>query len=424
MHTVVIGAGLLGATTAYFLRRHGMEVTVFEGRTGPALGASYGNGGYLQATVPDPWNAPGVGKIFMAAWMASLKGRADDSPFVAKTAALPGLFSWGRQFMRHAKQETYLDHTVKNWHLAQYTLAVTEQIAESADLQYDASTRGGLILFRSDDSLTAYEQLARHMSSLGAEYERLNRDALFEREPSLAPLGDQLVGAIYYPKDRAGNSRKFCEGLIAATQNMGARVEYNQPVASLASTADGVRVILKSSEVMADAVVIAAGVTSRSLANKVGISLPIAPAKGYSISVPMSDWDVKPQHVMADMGVHAGINPMGDTLRVAGTAEFSGENLDVTRGRVSYLIDLLRALYPDRAKNIDHDAIDPWAGLRPLSADGLPIIGETPVRGVYINSGHGGLGWTQAAGSGKALADRIAGLEPELDLKPYSPSRF
>lgn len=424
MHTVVIGAGLLGASTAYFLLRHGIEVTLVEAQAGPALGASFGNGGYQQATVPDPWNAPGVGRLFWSAWKASLFGQADDSPFVVRTRALPGLIGWGRRFLKHAFQASYLDHTIKNWHLAQYTLEVTRQVADAEQISYAASDQGGLILFRSHDSLESYEQLARHLAERGARYERLDRDALYTQEPSLARLESRLVGAIYYPDDRSGDARAYCLGLVKALEANGAAIAYDEPVQDLSVLADGIRVQGKHLDVKADAVVIAAGSGSPLLARQLGIHLPITPAKGYSISVPMDDWELKPKHVMADMGVHAGVNPMGARLRVAGTAEFSGHSSEITQGRVRYLVDLLRALYPAEADRVDIADVEPWSGLRPLCADGLPIIGESPVPGVYLNTGHGGLGWTQALGSGKALADRIAGLAPDLDLSPYSYSRF
>lgn len=424
MHTVVIGAGLLGVCTAYCLQQHGLEVTVVEAESGPALGASYGNGGYQQATVPDPWNAPGIGKLFLTAWKASLSGKADESPFVARTRAIPGLLGWGRRFLRHANEATYLQHTVANWRLAQYTLQVTQAIAEAEHISYHASHAGGLILFRSEDSLSGYEALAKHVAELGSRYERLDREALFQREPTLAPLGRKLAGAIYYPNDHAGDARAYCVGLAEAAQARGARFEYGQAVTDLKPLSDGVQVQLGGSTIKADRVVICAGVGSTLLAKKLGIKIPIAPAKGYSISVPMKTWEVKPTHVMADMGVHAGVNPMGDTLRVAGTAEFSGHNYDISPGRVDYLIGLLRELYPEKADEVDPAEIQPWAGLRPLCADGLPLIGPTPVPHVLLNTGHGGLGWTQAAGSGKALADQIVGLEPDLDLSPFALSRF
>ncbi len=160
------------------------------------------------------------------------------------------------------------------------------------------------------------------------------------------------------------------------------------------------------------------------MAAQLGIRLPVAPAKGYSVSIPMADWSNPPRHIIADMGVHAGLNPMGDVLRVAGTAEFTGFHPGFSSARVEYMIDLVRAIFPTFAETIDAKQIDPWAGHRPLSADGIPMIGATGVDGVYVNTGHGGLGWTQAPGSSRALADLIAGVESGLDLSDYAVSRF
>ena len=177
-------------------------------------------------------------------------------------------------------------------------------------------------------------------------------------------------------------------------------------------------------EVRGDALIIAAGAYSGRLAATLGIKLPIAPAKGYSITVPLGDWPERPRHVIGDMGVHAGLNVLGDTLRVAGTADFCGFDTSVDPERIDYMTGLVQAVLPEFADAMDRSAIRPFAGLRPLSADGLPMIGATGVANVFVNTGHGGLGWTMAAGSAKALADKVRGRSPALDIEPYSPSRF
>lgn len=424
MHVAVIGAGLLGVTTAYFLRRHGLTVTVLESRAEPALGASYGNGGYCQTSAPDPWNAPGVLKLFWRAWFAAVCGHADRSAFAVRTSALPGLLGWGRCFLKHANIETFRTHLIKNRHLAEYTQTVVADLVEREALDFCRSTSGGLIIFRDHASMESYAEVARYVGEDGARYGILDRDALLEKEPALYDVGDQLVGAVFFPDDSAGNPRAFCRQLAAIAEGNGVEFRYGASVRSIESSRSGVQVATSRDVITADAGVIAAGSESGRLAAALGIRLPIAPAKGYSISVPMDGWSDRPRHVIADMGVHAGINPMGDVLRVAGTAEFAGFKSGITSERTDYLIGLVRAVFPRFAETIDGKRIDPWAGLRPLSADGIPMIGKTHVDGVYVNTGHGGLGWTQAPGSSKALADLIAGVEPEFDLSAFSASRF
>jgi D-amino-acid dehydrogenase len=424
MRVVVIGAGLLGVSSAYFLRQRGIDVTVVERENAPALGASYGNGGYLQSSLPDPWNAPGVLRIFSHAWLASIAGRGDESAFAVSTSALPGLGGWGLRFLRNANQRTFLDHLVKNQRLAKYTLTVLDELNEGESLDYAASDTGGLIIFRDEQSMAGYLGVADHAEKHGARFDALDRMALVSIEPSLGDVADKLVGAVHFADDRAGNSRAYCEQLASIAQTLGVAFRYGETTRRISKASSSVVVETDSDEIIADAVVVAAGAHSTQIAASIGIHLPVAPAKGYSISIPMRDWTNRPKHVIADMGVHAGINPMGDVLRVAGTAEFCGLRPGISERRTDYLIDLVRKIFPRFAATIDPSEIDPWGGHRPLSADGLPVIGASRVEGVYLNTGHGGLGWTQAAGSGKALADLIAGASGAFDLSDYSISRF
>ena len=424
MHVVVIGAGLAGVTAAYFLRQHGIDVTVLEKETGPALGASYANGGYLQTSAPEPWNMPGIVGVFAQAWLAALTGKADSSAFVTRTRALPALVGWGLKFLKYANAEDYLGQTVKNIQLTTYTRKVLDQLNGSESLSYSYRDCGAMFLHRTEESLQSYLTLAEHVGKAGERYEILDRDALLEKEPSLTDVGDQLVGAVFYPGDAAGNSREFCEQLSAVCSERGVVFRYDTPVARISPGNSGVVIRTPEDEVSADTLVIAAGAHSTGLAKSIGIRLPIAPAKGYSISIPLRNWKNRPRHVLGDMGVHAGVVPMGDILRVAGTAEFAGMREGISSERLDYLIGLTRQIFPKFAETINRDEIDPWGGLRPLSADGIPMIGPTKIDKVYVNTGHGGLGWSQAAGSGKAIADHIAGSEDRFDLSDFSPARF
>ena len=421
---VVIGAGVVGITTAYFLRRHGMDVTVLESNDLPARGASYGNGGYYQASLPDPWNAPGAIKMFMRAWWNSISGKANSSAFVAKTLALPGLMGWGLKFLSCSNERTFFSHMLKNRKLAQYSLAVVGELNAAEAINYNWSQNGALIVFRDEPSMQVYLGIAEVVREQGAIFESLDRDALLAQEPSLGEIRDELQGAVYFSEDQFGNSRAFCEQLSKIAADQGVEFNYGSGAEAITESDNCVRVRTPRGDVEAESVVIAAGANSKKLAKTVGIKLPIAPAKGYSLSVPMGDWENRPSHVIADMGTHAGVNPMGDTLRVAGTAEFSGMSEGISAKRAEYLVDLIRQMFPSFADTIDPAECDPWAGHRPLSADGIPMIGETPVKGVYLNTGHGGLGWTQAPGSAKALADQMAGVPAEFELGDYSIGRF
>ena len=424
MRVIVIGAGLAGITAAYFLRQHGIDVTVLEKEAGPGQGASYGNGGLLQTSAPEPWNMPGIFSVFAQAWIAGLTGKGEKSAFVTRTLALPGLVGWGLKFLQYANAEDYLGQTVKNMRLASYSRDVLNELNSSESLSYSHSNCGAMFLHRTEESMAGYMTLAEHVGGYGVRYEKLDRDALLAKEPSLTEIGDQLVGAIFYPDDGAGSSRDYCQQMSEICSGKGVEFSYDTQVNRISANSNGVAIQTAEVQVSADALVIAAGAHSPRLAKSIGVRLPIAPAKGYSISIPMRDWDNRPRHVLGDMGVHAGVNPIGEVLRVAGTAEFAGMREGISEERTDYLIGLARQIFPAFAETINRDEIDPWGGLRPLSADGLPMIGSTSVKNVFVNGGHGGLGWTQAAGSGKAIADHIAGVDHRFELSDFSPTRF
>ena len=423
MHVLVVGAGLQGICTAYFLAKQGAQVTVLERNSDLALEASGGNGGYLQAECPEVWNVPGIVRVLFGAWRAGLSEARDRSPMVVDTRALLGLIPWGVRFLRHSRASTHLHHTALNRELAQYSLRQMADLRATISISYSHMNCGGLFIFRDAEAIQAYTPLVNHLRERGALIELQGREELLAREPSLVPIADKLHGAIFYPRDESGDPAAFCRALATHAGSQGAEFRFNTEVKSLHSTAEGVRVRTDTGEVIGDFLVIAAGVASERLARLLGVRLPIAAAKGYSLTIPFGEFNARPSHVIADMGVHAGLNPMGNSLRVAGTAQFCGLDTSISPGRIAYLLSLVSEVLPEFARVLDRSNIAPFAGLRPLSADGLPMIGATKTRGVYVNSGHGGLGWTQAAGSARALVDTLVGREPEIDLRPFSPLR-
>lgn len=424
MRVAVIGSGLIGLCTAYELSVRGADVTVLDSASDVANGASYGNGGYLQSSLPDPWNAPGVSKMFINALMNSISGKGDRSAFAAPLSALPSMLRWGLQFLTYANERDFVAGLCANRDLAEYSSEAMKTLLEQQSVSFDQSEMGALIIFRNQEALGRYQNLATQHLSGNTRALTLDASQTIAIEPALGEIGGQLAGAIHLPDDRAGNSRLFCQEIARLIRDRGAQLMLGQSVQTITRSQDKLKIELPETQIAFDKVVIAAGIGSREIAAKIGMKLPIAPAKGYSLSVPMNLLDTAPAHTIVDMDIHAGVNPLGNVLRVAGTAEFCGLRPGVSADRTRYLVDLANQIFPHTTGKINGPQCDPWGGFRPLSVDGIPIIGETPTAGVFINAGHGGLGWTLAAGSGKALAQLICDEPADFDLQRFAADRF
>ena len=418
---LVIGAGVIGVSTAYFLRRNGIDVTVVESSRGPGQETSFANAGLLTSSLADPWNAPGIWR-HLVKWIGK-----EDAPILIRPSALPSLIGWGIQFLRSSSDESFINSFRKNVALSKYNLDVLHELQETAELRFDHTAHGTLRIFRDGEALEeAAGTAARYREAVGLHAKRLDRQGLLEIEPALAPIAAELVGAIHYPDDECGDARRYCEQLAGLAASEGVRFRFNTKVRALnrrrkqivaAEVHDG-------TALDADVFVIAAGSHSAALVAKLGLKLPIRPAKGYSISVPMADTVTRPTVPVIDDCLHAAIVPLGGRLRVAGTAELAGFDLSIRPGRIENLSRLLRAVYPSLGTAGDSTSVQPWAGLRPMSADGVPILGETPIANLVLNTGHGHLGWSMAAASGKLIADSLAGRQLQIPLQNYGLQRF
>jgi D-amino-acid dehydrogenase len=418
VHVVVIGSGLLGLSTAYFLRRHGADVTVLERCLGPGLETSFANGGLLTPSMPEPWNAPGV-------WRELLRPRrADESaPMILRWRALPSLASWGILFLKNSRRVSFDANTRKNALLASYSLEVLSQLRRDSPFDYRGAGGGTLRIFRDAASLNRAGDRARRLAEFGVRSRQMTAAEAVDIEPCLQDVLEHVLGAIHYPDDETGDAHQFCLGLAAEARSAGVQLKYDTCATGWKIHRDRVLAVqTRRGPVEADHFVLAAGSASTSLAGELGIKLPMRPVKGYSLTCPMPSHG--PSVAVIDDGMHAAVVPLGDRLRIAGTAEFVGFDRRISPARIDSLLELLRAIYPVIHARLDRTSATAWAGLRPMSADGVPILGATRLLNLSLNTGHGHLGWTMAAGSGRVLADWIVGQAPQINIGDYEVSRF
>ncbi len=414
---IVIGGGLAGLASAYALHEAGYGVRVLERREDVALETSFANGGILTPSMPDPWNAPGVHWQLLR-WL----GR-EDAPMLLRPAAIPGYLGWGLRFLAASAPRSYHASMQANYRLCAYSLERLRAWRTALGLEYAVGTLGTLEVYRNPASFEQAVAEVRSLAPLGLVGEPLDPAATARLEPLLDEIRGDLVGAIHFPRDESGDALLFCRALRARLEARGVRVLVSTQVRTVrVSAGRAVGVETAGGFVPGSHVVVAGGPWSTALLAACGVRVHVRPVKGYSLSIPI-DPDAGPRHALSDDSLHAVMTPLGTTLRLAGTAEFSGWDLSLRPGRVEALWRLLAALSPTLSRTLGRSGAQPWCGLRPMSADGRPYIGPTPVAGLYVNTGHGHLGWTQAAGSASLLAQLICGTPVAVDPRPFALTR-
>jgi len=399
--------------TAKALSDQGWEVEVLEAREDVGLEASHANGGLLTPSMSDPWNAPGVHKHLAASLFDA------SSSMKLQLGAIPSLFFWGLRFLRNSSRQRYSEAVRSNYRLASYSLKKTDEWRRELELEYQADSAGTLKVFRGRAAMVGPLELAESLRPLGLRFQRLDAEHTLEVEPQLHAIRHQIVGALHFPDDQTGDAYLFCRALKVKLEEVGVGVRTGVAVSGLRiQKGRVVGVKTSAGSVEADSVVVASGTQTPALLRGSGMSLPIAPAKGYSVTFPAEGLSL-PRVPIIDDAMHAGITPLGNRLRVVGTAEFTGYDTCLSQARIDNLVRLLGELYPQISAEIDHDKAEAWAGFRPMSSDGKPFIGASRIKGLYFNTGHGHLGWTKAAGSACLLADLMANRKPAIDDAPF-----
>ena len=409
MRVVVIGGGVIGVTTAYYLARDGYEVAVIERHAAAAAETSYANAGLLAPAHAYAWASPKAPKILLKSLFMK------DQALRLKLRADPGMWRWGLRFLAQCTEERARLNTLRKVRLCRYSLARLNEVAADTGVAYDGLDKGNLYLYRSERSLEKGIAHTAILREQGVELRVLDRDAVAGVEPALEPVKDRLAGGLHAPGDQSGDARMFSRNLAAwCAEHLGVRFEYDTRVRTIVAGGDRIeRLETDRGERLADAFVLAAGHEAPFLAAPIGVKLPIWPCKGYSVTVPVGPSNLSPKIGMVDEDHLVAFCPMGRRLRVTSTAEFSGYDRSHTTEDFRAMFDVARELFPAGA---DYANPEYWAGLRPMTPTTAPIFGFARYRNLMLNVGHGHIGWTMSCGSAKVVADLFAGRDPEIDL--------
>jgi D-amino-acid dehydrogenase len=414
MHTVVLGAGAVGVATAYHLRKLGHDVTVVDRQPAAALETSFGNGAIIHASEVEPWSQPGM-PMKILRWI----GR-EDAPMLLRLGALPHLVRWGTAFLANCSERRFAANAEANLRLALYSLRTLQEIQAELGIEYDRSTNGVIKIYRDRAALDAGRRQSSHLAEHGLTFEELSPQACIEREPALGATADSLAGALYFPRDEVGDSHKFVQGLAARGAAQGIQFRYGTDVRGLEKRVNRIAAVTTSAgPIEADNVVVAMASFSPALLRQVGVDVLIYPVKGVSITVPKSPWNNAPCHAIIDDGRMFGLIPIGERLRAAGSAEIARYDATPSPARAQAIIDKVLQTFPGFARCYAPETAKVWAGLRPVSPSGVGYMGRTSIANLYVNCGHGHLGWTMSCGAGRLVADIVDGRRPEIELSGF-----
>ncbi|MBP0438010.1 D-amino acid dehydrogenase [Tianweitania sediminis] len=415
MKILIVGSGVIGVTSAWYLARAGHEVTVLDRQPGPALETSNANAGEVSPGYSSPWAGPGMPRK-AAKWLMMKNG-----PLAIRPRLDPAMWSWLLKMLGNCSAERYAINKARMVPIAEYSRDCLRELRATTGIAYDERTRGTLQLFRTQEQLDGSADDVEVLKEFGVRHDILDRQGCIDAEPALDFVSEKFVGGLRLPQDETGDCRIFTERL-AALASAAVDFRYGTTVESL--VLDGGRIVgVKASDetLMADAVVVAAGSYSPRLLDPVGVRLPVYPVKGYSITFPVMNDAASPVSTVMDETYKIAITRLGDRVRVGGTAEISGFDLSLPVSRRAPLEHSVTDLFPGAGRV---DGASFWCGLRPMTPDGPPIVGATRVQGLYVNTGHGTLGWTMACGSGKVLADVISGCAADIDVSDLEPGRY
>lgn len=420
MRVIVIGGGVVGAASALALVERGHRVTLVDRASELAAGTSQANGGGLTPLHSEPWNQPG---LFGNLLRTMGRGHA---PWRLPPSAIPGIGFWGLRFLLEARRHRFEYNARATIRLGCYSLEMLRHWHDVHGLDYHRTCRGSMQLYFSRESLSqAFRQRQRMLNGVGV-VEQLDADGAIAREPVLASVREDLAGALYYPDHESGDAAAFTRQVVERAVAAGAELRLQENVQRIACESGRFRsVVTELDTIEADACVVATGAETPWLLKSLSVKAPIYPVRGYSATFEIEGKADLPTLPLLDTERRFVTLRLGERgLRIAGLADFAGHSRAVPPARMDTLLASARRLLPQLAEQLTPKAGRLWAGLRPVTPDGRPLIGESDLRGLYLNTGHGPMGWTMACGSARILADLVDGRDPELDVSDYRADRF
>ncbi|ADY83608.1 D-amino acid dehydrogenase, small subunit [Acinetobacter pittii PHEA-2] len=415
MRVIVLGSGVIGVASAYYLAQQGAEVTVLDRQSGPAEETSFGNAGQISPGYSTPWAAPGI-PFKAVKWMFQ-----HHAPLAINLDGSMWQLQWMAQMLKNCNPQSYAVNKERMMRVAEYSRDCLRELRKDTGINYENRAKGTLQLFRKEAQMEAVQRDISVLQECGVSYELLNGNELGRVEPALANAQDKLVGGLHLPNDETGDCYLFTNALAQIAKELGVNFQFNQNVEKLIVEGDEIKGVQVNGKVLtADRYVLAFGSYSRDFLKPLDLQLPVYPVKGYSLTIPIVDPAFAPQSTVLDETYKIAITRFDQRIRVGGMAELSGFNLGLNEDRRA----TLQMVTQDLFSGGDMAQASFWTGLRPMTPDSTPIIGATRFKNLFLNTGHGTLGWTMACGSGKLISDIVLNHKTDISTDGLSIQRY
>lgn len=416
MHVIILGAGVVGTATAYYLNRAGHQVSIIDRADGVAEETSYANAGQLSFGYTTPWAAPNI-PLKAAKWL----GKAH-SPLIIRPDGSLYQLKWLAHMTANCNSIAYARNQSRMIRISEYSRHLLHQFEQDEDIDFEQRHLGNLHLFRDAAAFEAHRSQMGVLDQFNVPYETLDAEGSLKYEPALIHIRHQIAGAFRLPNDSTGDCRLFTQKLAQLLQQRGVQFFFNTPIERIDHSGNRITAVIAGGQAhQADAYVCALGSFSRPLMQQLGLDLPVYPVKGYSITVPLADTAKAPVSTVLDEKYKVALTRFADRIRVGGMAELSGYKLERPAVHRETLSMVTNELFPGACNTATAEY---WSGLRPMTPDSTPIIGRTRLDNLFTNTGHGTLGWTMSFGSGKLTADLVSGSQTEIDSSDLGLSRY